>query len=159
MHIFVKKFFSEIKFSTFSNIKLMQPIKSKNALLVVLYISAMFNLRYYLTFLLYPGNLQKINQISPGNPRWIVLPVIYLPVAVCVAFGVIIVRYLSPVYLKSSNLVVRITFVVWAVVTLFFPLAVNKVYFTLPFAVRYGFVYLVVSWVMLSQERIQRNES
>ena len=134
----------------------MQPIKSKNALLILLYISAMYNLRYYLTLLIYSDSQQAIIQLTNGNPRWLLLLTIYLPVAVCVAFGVVFVRYLSPLFMKSSGTIVRVLFVLWAVVTLFFPLAVNKVYFTLPFAVGYTVVYLLLSWVMLSLETIKK---
>ena len=81
---------------------------------------------------------------------------IYLPVVLCVAFGVVFVRYLSLVFMKSFGTIVRLMFVVWAAVTLIFPLAVNKVYFTLPFAVGYGVAYLLLSWVMLSLETIKK---
>ena len=134
----------------------MKPIKSKNALLILLYISAMYNLRYYLTLLIYSDSQQAIFQLTNGNPRWLLMLAIYLPVVLCVAFGVVFVRYLSLVFMKSSGTIVRIMFVVWASVTLFFPLAVNKVYFTLPFAVGYTVVYLLLSWVMLSLETIKK---
>ena len=130
----------------------MQPNKTHIRLLILLYISAMYNLRYYLTVLFYPEIRQTISQLTEEYERWPLLLAIYLPVAVCVGLGVVFVRYLSQVFMKSSGTTVRVLFVLWAAVTLFFPLAVNKVYFTLPFAVGYGVAYLLLSWVMLSLE-------
>ena len=131
----------------------MQPTKIHIRLLILLYISVMYNLRYFLTLLLYSESRQALFHISPGSPRWIIMLAIYLPVAVCIGLGIVLVRYFSPVFRKSSNRVVRVLFVLWAAVTLFFPLAVNKVYFTLPFTMGYGVVYLLLSWVMVSLER------
>ena len=133
----------------------MQPTKTKIQLLILLYISAMYNLRYYLTVLFYPEIRQTISQLTEEYERWPLLLAIYLPIAVCVGLGVVFVRYLSPVFMKSSNTIVRVMFVLWAAVTLFFPLAINKVYFTLPFAVGYGVVYLLLSWAMVSLERVK----
>ena len=133
----------------------MQPNKTHIRLLILLYISAMYNLRYYLTVLFYPEIRQTISQLTEEYERWPLLLAIYLPIAVCVGLGVVFVRYLSPVFMKSSNTIVRVMFVLWAAVTLFFPLAINKVYFTLPFAVGYGVVYLLLSWAMVSQERVK----
>lgn len=129
--------------------------KPKTPLLFLLYVSVMYNLRYYLTVLFYPEIRQTISQLTEEYERWPLLLAIYLPVAVCVGLGVVFVRYLSPVFMKSSNTIVRVMFVLWAAVTLFFPLAVNKVYFTLPFAVGYGVTYLLLSWVMISLERVK----
>ena len=129
--------------------------KPKTPLLILLYVSVMYNLRYFLTLLIYPDSQQAIFQFTNGNPRWLILLAIYLPVAICVAFGVVFVRYLSPVFMKSSNIIVRVMFVVWAAVTLFFPLAVNKVYFTLSFALVFGVMYLLLSWAMVSLERVK----
>ena len=133
----------------------MQPIKSKIPLLILFYISAMYNLRYYLTVLFYPEIRQTISQLTEEYERWPLLLAIYLPITVCVGLGVVFVRYLSPVFMKSSNIPVRVLFVLWATVTLFFPLAVNKVYYTMPFAVVYGLVYLLLSWVMQSLVRVK----
>ena len=133
----------------------MQPNKTHIRLLILLYISAMYNLRYYLTVLFYPEIRQTISQLTEEYERWPLLLAIYLPIVVCVGLGVVFVRYLSPVFMKSSNTIVRVMFVLWAAVTLFFPLAVNKVYFTLPFALVYGVMYLLLSWVMLSLERVK----
>ena len=129
--------------------------KPKTPILILLYISAMYNLRYYLTVLFYPEIRQTISQLTKEYERWPLLLAIYLPIAVCVGLGVVFVRYLSPIFMKSSNIPVRVLFVLWAAVTLFFPLAVNKVYYTMPFAVVYGVVYLLLSWVMLSLERVK----
>lgn len=115
----------------------------------------MYNLRYYLTVLFYPEIRQTISQLTEEYERWPLLLAIYLPIAVCVGLGVVFVRYLSPVFMKSSGTTVRVLFVLWAAVTLFFPLAVNKVYFTLPFALGYGVTYLLLSWVMISLERVK----
>ena len=134
----------------------MPPTKTHIRLLILLYISAMYNLRYYLTVLFYPEIRQTISQLTEEYERWPILLAIYLPIAVCVGLGVVFVRYLSSVFMKSSNTIVRVLFVLWAAVTLFFPLAVNKVYFTLPFAVGYTVVYLLLSWVMLSLETIKK---
>lgn len=131
----------------------MPPTKTHIRLLILLFISAMYNLRYYLTVLFYPEIRQTISQLTKEYERWPLLLAIYLPIAVCVVLGVVFVRYLSPVFMKSSNIPVRVLFVLWAAVTLFFPLAVNKVYYTMPFAVVYGVVYLLLSWVMLSLEQ------
>lgn len=136
----------------------MQPNKTHIRLLILLYISAMYNLRYYLTVLFYPEIRQTISQLTEEYERWPLLLAIYLPIAVCVVLGVVFVRYLSPVFMKSSNTIVRVMFVLWAAVTLFFPLAVNKVYFTLPFAVGYGVVYLLLSWAMVSLERVRSGD-
>ena len=136
----------------------MQPTKTHIRLLILLYISAMYNLRYYLTVLFYPEIQQTISQLTKEYERWPLLLAIYLPIAVCVVLGVVFVRYLSPVFMKSSNIPVRVLFVLWAAVTLFFPLAVNKVYYTMPFAVVYGVVYLLLSWVMLSLERVRSGD-
>ena len=133
----------------------MQPNKTHIRLLILLYISAMYNLRYYLTVLFYPEIRQTISQLTEEYERWPLLLAIYLPIALFVVLGVAIVRYLSPVFKKSSHIPVRVLFVLWAAVTLFFPLAVNKVYYTMPFAVVYGVVYLLLSWVMLSLERVK----
>ncbi|NCB85625.1 MAG: hypothetical protein EOM44_14215 [Bacteroidia bacterium] len=133
----------------------MQPTKTKIQLLILLYISAMYNLRYYLTVLFYPEIRQTISQLTEEYERWPLLLAIYLPIALCVGLCVVFVRYLSPVFMKSSNTIVRVLFVLWAAVTLFFPLAVNKVYFTLPFAVGYSVVYLLLSWAMVSLERVK----
>ena len=133
----------------------MLPTKTNIRLLILLYISAMYNLRYYLTVLFYPEIRQTISQFTEEYERWPLLLAIYLPIAVCVGLGVVFVRYLSPVFMKSSHIAVRVLFVLWAAITLFFPLAVNKVYFTMPFAVVYGVVYLLLSWVMLSLERVK----
>ena len=127
--------------------------KPKTPLLILLFISAMYNLRYYLTVLFYPEIRQTISQLTKEYERWPLLLAIYLPIVMCVVLGVVFVRYLSPVFMKSSHIPVRVLFVLWAAVTLFFPLAVNKVYFTLTFAVVYGVVYLLLSWLMLSLER------
>ena len=134
----------------------MQPNKTHIRLLILLYISAMYNLRYYLTVLFYPEIRQTISQFTEEYERWPLLLAIYLPITVCVGLGVVFVRYLSPVFMKSSHILVRVLFVLWAVATLFFPLAVNKVYYTMPFAVVYGVVYLLLSWVMLLLERMRR---
>ena len=136
----------------------MQPNKTHIRLLILLYISAMYNLRYYLTVLFYPEIRQTISQLTEEYERWPLLLAIYLPIALFVVLGVAIVRYLSPVFMKSSNTIVRVMFVLWAAVTLFFPLAVNKVYFTLPFAVGYGVVYLLLSWAMVSLERVRSGD-
>ena len=133
----------------------MTPTKTKIQLLILFYISAMYNLRYYLTVLFYPEIRQTISQLTEEYERWPLLLAIYLPVAVCVWLGVVFVRYLSPVFMKSSGTIIRVLFVLWAAVTLFFPLAVNKVYFTLPFALGYGVTYLLLSWVMISLERVK----
>ena len=133
----------------------MPPTKTHIRLLILLYISVMYNLRYYLTVLFYPEIRQTISQLTKEYERWPLLLAIYLPIAVCVVLGVVFVRYLSPVFMKSSNTLVRVLFVVWAAVTLFFPLAVNKVYYTMPFVVVYGVVYLLLSWAMLSLERVK----
>ena len=133
----------------------MPPTKTHIRLLILLYISAMYNLRYYLTVLFYPEIRQTITQLTKEHERWPLLLAIYLPIAVCVVLGVVFVRYLSPVFMKSSNIPVRVLFVLWAAVTLFFPLAVNKVYYTMPFAVVYGVVYLLLSWVMQSLVRVK----
>ena len=133
----------------------MPPTKTNIRLLILLYISAMYNLRYYLTVLFYPEIRQTISQFTEEYERWPLLLAIYLPIAVCVVLGVVFVRYLSPVFMKSPNIPVRVLFVLWAAVTLFFPLAVNKVYYTMPFAVVYGVVYLLLSWVMLLLERVK----
>ena len=133
----------------------MPPTKPNIRLLILLYISAMYNLRYYLTVLFYPEIRQTISQFTKEHERWPLLLAIYLPIAVCVGLGVVFVRYLSPVFMKSSHIAVRVLFVLWAAVTLFFPLAVNKVYYTMPFALVYGVVYLLFSWVMLSLERVK----
>ena len=129
--------------------------KSNIRLLILLYISAMYNLRYYLTLLFYPEIRQTISQLTEEYERWPLLLAIYLPIAVCVGLGVVFVRYLSPVFMKSPNIPVRVLFVLWAALTLFFPLAVNKVYFTLIFAMVYGIVYVLLSAVMLSLERMK----
>ena len=129
--------------------------KTKIRLLILLYISAMYNFRYYLTVLFYPEIRQTITQLTKEHERSPLLLAIYLPIAVCVGLGVVFVRYLSPVFMKSPNTLVRVLFVVWAAVTLFFPLAVNKVYYTMPFVVVYGVVYLLLSWAMLSLERVK----
>ena len=134
----------------------MPPTKTHIRLLILLYISVMYNLRYYLTVLFYPEIRQTITQLTKEHERWPLLLAIYLPIAVCVVLGVVFVRYLSPVFMKSSHIAVRVLFVLWAAVTLFFPLAVNKVYYTMPFAVVYGVVYLLLSWVMLLLERMRR---
>lgn len=134
----------------------MPPTKTHIRLLILLYISAMYNLRYYLTVLFYPEIRQTISQLTKEYERWPLLLAIYLPITVCVGLGVVFVRYLSPVFMKSSHILVRVLFVLWAVATLFFPLAVNKVYYTMPFAVVYGVVYLLLSWVMLLLERMRR---
>ena len=134
----------------------MPPTKTHIRLLILLYISAMYNLRYYLTVLFYPEIRQTISQFTKEHERWPLLLAIYLPITVCVGLGVVFVRYLSPVFMKSSHILVRVLFVLWAVATLFFPLAVNKVYYTMPFAVVYGVVYLLLSWVMLLLERMRR---
>ncbi len=123
--------------------------------LILLYVSAMYNLRYYLTVLFYSEIRQTISQLTQEYERWPLLLAIYLPIVVCVGFGVVFVRYLSPVFMKSPNIPVRVLFVLWAAVTLFFPLAVNKVYFTLIFAMVYGIVYVLLSAVMLSLERMK----
>ena len=133
----------------------MPPTKTHIRLLILLYISVMYNLRYYLTVLFYPEIRQTISQLTKEYERWPLLLAIYLPITVCVGLGVVFVRYLSPVFMKSSHILVRVLFVLWAVATLFFPLAVNKVYYTMPFAVVYGVVYLLLSWVMLSLERVK----
>lgn len=133
----------------------MQPNKTHIRLLILLYISAMYNLRYYLTVLFYPEIRQTISQLTEEYERWPLLLAIYLPIAVCVGLGFVFVRYLSPVFMKSSNTIVRVMFVLWAAVTLFFPLAVNKVYFTLPFALVYGVMYLLLSCAMVSLERVK----
>ena len=133
----------------------MPPTKTHIRLLILLYISVMYNLRYYLTVLFYPEIRQTISQFTEEYERWPLLLAIYLPIAVCVVLGVVFVRYLSPVFMKSSHIPVRVLFVLWAAVTLFFPLAVNKVYYTMPFAVVYGVVYLLLSWVMLLLERVK----
>lgn len=133
----------------------MQPNKTHIRLLILLYISAMYNLRYYLTVLFYPEIRQTISQLTEEYERWPLLLAIYLPIVVCVGLGVVFVRYLSPVFMKSSNTIVRVMFVLWAAVTLFFPLAVNKVYFTLPFALVYGVMYLLLSCAMVSLERVK----
>ena len=133
----------------------MQPNKTHIRLLILLYISAMYNLRYYLTVLFYPEIRQTISQLTEEYERWPLLLAIYLPIAVCVGLGFVFVRYLSPVFMKSSNTIVRVMFVWWAAVTLFFPLAVNKVYFTLPFALVYGVMYLLLSCAMVSLERVK----
>ena len=129
--------------------------KTHIRLLILFYISAMYNLRYYLTVLFYPEIRQTISQLTEEYERWPLLLAIYLPVAVCVGLGVVFVRYLLPVFMKSSGIIVRVLFVLWAAVTLFFPLAVNKVYFTLPFALGYGVTYLLLSWVMISLKRVE----
>ena len=134
----------------------MPPTKTHIRLLILLYISVMYNLRYYLTVLFYPEIRQTISQLTKEYERWPLLLAIYLPITVCVGLGVVFVRYLSPVFMKSSHILVRVLFVLWAVATLFFPLAVNKVYYTMPFAVVYGLVYLLLSWVMLLLERMRR---
>ena len=134
----------------------MPPTKTHIRLLILLYISVMYNLRYYLTVLFYPEIRQTITQLTKEHERWPLLLAIYLPIAVCVVLGVVFVRYLSPVFMKSSHILVRVLYVLWAVATLFFPLAVNKVYYTMPFAVVYGVVYLLLSWVMLLLERMRR---
>ena len=134
----------------------MPPTKTHIRLLILLYISAMYNLRYYLTVLFYPEIRQTISQFTEEYERWPLLLAIYLPIALFVGLGVVFVRYLSPVFMKSSHILVRVLFVLWAVATLFFPLAVNKVYYTMPFAVVYGVVYLLLSWVMLLLERMRR---
>lgn len=136
----------------------MTPTKTKIQLLILFYISAMYNLRYYLTVLFYPEIRQTISQLTEEYERWPLLLAIYLPIAVCVGLGFVFVRYLSPIFRKSSSRVVRVMFVLWAAVTLFFPLAVNKVYFTLPFAVGYGVVYLLLSWAMVSLERVRSGD-
>ena len=133
----------------------MTPSKPKTQLLILLYVSMMYNLRYYLTVLFYPEIRQTISQLTEEYERWPLLLAIYLPIAVCVGLGVVFVRYLSPVFMKSSNTIVRVMFVLWAAVTLFFPLAVNKVYFTLPFALVYGVMFLLLSWAMVSLERVK----
>ena len=133
----------------------MPPTKTHIRLLILLYISAMYNLRYYLTVLFYPEIRQTISQFTEEYERWPLLLAIYLPIAVCVGLAVVFVRYLSPVFMKSSNTLVRVLFLLWATVTLFFPLAVNKVYYTMPFAVVYGVVYLLLSWVMQSLVRVK----
>ena len=133
----------------------MPPTKTHIRLLILLYISAMYNLRYYLTVLFYPEIRQTISQFTEEYERWPLLLAIYLPIAACVVLGVVFVRYLSQVFMKSPHIPVRVLFVLWAAITLFFPLAVNKVYFTMPFAVVYGVVYLLLSWVMLSLERVK----
>ena len=133
----------------------MPPTKPNIRLLILLYISAMYNLRYYLTVLFYPEIRQTISQLTEEYERWPLLLAIYLPIALFVVLGVAIVRYLSPVFMKSSNTIVRVMFVLWAAVTLFFPLAINKVYFTLPYSVGYGVMYLLLSLVMLSLERVK----
>ena len=131
----------------------MPSFKPKTPLLILLYVSMMYNLRYYLTLLFYPEIRQTISQLTEEYERWPILLAIYLPIAVCVGLGVVFVRYLSSVFMKSSNTIVRVLFVLWAAVTLFFPLAVNKVYFTLSFALVYGVMYLLLSWAMFSLER------
>ena len=133
----------------------MTPSNTKTPLFILLYVSVMYNLRYYLTVLFYPEIRQTISQFTEEYERWPLLLAIYLPVAVCVWLGVVFVRYLSPVFMKSSGTIIRVLFVLWAAVTLFFPLAVNKVYFTLPFALGYGVTYLLLSWVMISLERVK----
>ena len=133
----------------------MPPTKTHIRLLILLYISAMYNLRYYLTLLFYPEIRQTISQFTEEYERWPLLLAIYLPIAVCVGLGVVFVRYLSQVFMKSPSIPVRVLFVLWAAVTLFFPLAVNKVYYTMPFAVVYGVVYLLLSWVMQSLVRVK----
>ena len=133
----------------------MPSFKPKTPLLILLYVSMMYKLRYYLTLLFYPEIRQTISQLTEEYERWPLLLAIYLPITVCVGLGVVFVRYLSPVFMKSSHILVRVLFVLWAVATLFFPLAVNKVYYTMPFAVVYGVVYLLLSWVMLSLERVK----
>ena len=133
----------------------MTPSNTKTPLLFLLYVSVMYNLRYYLTVLFYPEIRQSISQLTEEYERWPLLLAIYLPVAVCVGLGVVFVRYLLPVFMKSSGIIVRVLFVLWAAVTLFFPLAVNKVYFTLPFALGYGVTYLLLSWVMISLKRVE----
>ena len=133
----------------------MTPSNTKTPLFILLYVSVMYNLRYYLTVLFYPEIRQTISQFTEEYERWPLLLAIYLPVAVCVGLGVVFVRYLSQVFMKSSGTTVRVLFVLWAAVTLFFPLAVNKVYFTLPFALGYGVTYLLLSWVMISLERVK----
>lgn len=136
----------------------MYPSKPKIPLLILLYISAMYNLRYYLTVLFYPEIRQTISQLTKEYERWPLLLAIYLPIAMCVGLGVVFVRYLSPVFMKSSNIPVRVLFVLWAAVTLFFPLAVNKVYYTMPFAVVYGVVYLLLSWALLTLIRVKSGD-
>ena len=133
----------------------MTPSNTKTPLLFLLYVSVMYNLRYYLTVLFYPEIRQTISQLTEEYERWPLLLAIYLPVAVCVGLGVVFVRYLSPVFMKSSGTIIRVLFILWAAVTLFFPLAVNKVYFTLPFALGYGVTYLLLSWVMISLKRVE----
>ena len=133
----------------------MTPSNTKTPLLFLLYVSVMYNLRYYLTVLFYPEIRQTISQLTEEYERWPLLLAIYLPVAVCVGLGVVFVRYLLPVFMKSSGTIIRVLFVLWAAVTLFFPLAVNKVYFTLPFALGYGVTYLLLSWVMISLKRVE----
>ena len=129
--------------------------KPKTPLLFLLYVSVMYNLRYYLTVLFYPEIRQTISQLTEEYEQWPLLLAIYLPVAVCVAFGVVFLRCLSQIFMKSSGTTVRVLFILWAADTLFFPLAVNKVYFTLPFAVGYGVAYLLLSWAMLSLEKVK----
>lgn len=136
----------------------MYPSKPKMPLLILIYISAMYNLRYYLTVLFYPEIRQTISQLTKEYERWPLLLAIYLPIAMCVGLGVVFVRYLSPVFMKSSNIPVRVLFVLWAAVTLFFPLAVNKVYYTMPFAVVYGVVYLLLSWALLTLIRVKSGD-
>jgi len=127
----------------------MQNDKKNTWLIILLYGSILINLRYYTTIMMYSDVRQELAQISMEHWRLNSILSIYIPMILCMVLAVVLARYMVKRFWQLYSKFGRIIFLLWAVVALYFPIAVNKAFYTLPFSLVYGLAYLLLSWGMI----------